>query len=104
MPHDGRDVKEQIVCPCLLPQLPIHLCFQVQLGGVGNHVAGHDARPERGELVERFAVPVLHSGQVLVLPVARRDIVANCVAKYIVEWILEWLFVEVFAGLADYDA
>jgi hypothetical protein len=95
MPHSGWDVKEQIICPRLLPQLSIHPCFQIQLCGIGDHVAGHDARSDRSELVERFAVPVLHS---------RRDIVADCVSKDIVEWIFVQFFVEVFASLADYDA
>jgi hypothetical protein len=104
MPHSGWDVKEQIICPRLLPQLSIHPCFQIQLCGIGDHVAGHDARSDRSKLVERFAVPVLHSGQALVLPVSRRDIVADCVPKDIVEWVFVQFFVEVFAILADYDA
>jgi hypothetical protein len=104
MAHSGGDAKEQIICPCLLTQLSIHPCFQIEFGGIGDHVARHDARSDRSKLVERFAVPVLHSGQALILPVSRRDIVADCVAMDIVEWIFVQLFVEVFASLTDYDA
>jgi hypothetical protein len=75
----------------------------MQLCGIGNNIAGHDARSDRSKFVERFAVAVLHAGQALVLPVSRRDVVADCVVKYIVKQVLLPGFVEVFASLANYD-
>jgi hypothetical protein len=39
----------------------------------------------------------------VVLPVSRRDVVSDCVAKYVVKRVLLRVFVEVFASLADYD-
>jgi hypothetical protein len=75
----------------------------MQLCGIGNNIAGNDARSYRSKFVERFAVAVLQAGQAVVLPVSRRDVVADCVAKYVVKRVLLRVFVEVFASLADYD-
>jgi hypothetical protein len=69
---------------------------------IRNHITGYNAWPNRSKFVKRFAVPVLYTGQVLVLPVSRRYIVAYYIAKYIVKGIFVWPFVKVFAILADY--
>lgn len=88
MPDEARNVEDHVVSSGLLPQLSVDVRGDLELRGVADHVGrGYDGT-QGAKLVHRLAVAVLTARARLVLPVARRDVVADRVAQHIVEGVV----------------